>query len=91
MPMSRDFQERLFPILPEIIREFGTPFIIHDATGIEKTIKNMYAQFRDIQRAYGFKQYFAVKASPVPAILEIMQRFGCGLDCSSIPELVMGR
>lgn len=91
MPMSKEFKERLFPILPEIIREFETPFVIHDELGIVGTVKDMFTQFQDIRSAYGFKQHFAVKANPVLAILKIMQRLGCGLDCSSIPELVMGR
>lgn len=91
MPMSKEFQDRLFPILPEVIEEFGTPFIIHDETGIVGTVREMYAQFQPIQEVYGFKQHFAVKANPVPAILRIMKRLGCGLDCSSTPELVIGR
>lgn len=88
MPMSKSLRERLFPILPEIIKRFGTPFIIHDEKGIIETGKAFKSAFRNV---YGFKEFFAVKASPVPAILKIMRQLGFGVDCSSIPELVMAR
>lgn len=91
MPMPKEFKDCLFPILPDVVREFGTPFIVHYGPGIVGAVKNMKIQFRDIRDAYGFKQYFAVKANPVPAILRIMRRLDCGLDCSSIPEKVIGR
>jgi len=91
MSMSKGFQDRLFQILPEVVRCFGTPFIIFDEVGIIETVENMKTAFQDIHDDYGFKQYFAVKACPVPAILKIMRRLDCGLDCSSMPELIMGR
>lgn len=91
MPMSKAFEERLFPILPEIVEFFGTPFIIFDEVGIVETIEDMKASFRGVHDAYGFKQHFAVKACPLPTILRMVRTLGSGLDCSSEPELVMGR
>ena len=37
----------------------------------------------------GFKEYFAVKATPNPAILQILHEEGCGVDCSSLTELML--
>jgi len=88
MPMSKAFEERLFSILPEIIGYFGTPFHIYDEQGIIDTGERWKLDFKDI---YGFREYFAVKALPNPAILKILQRLGFGLDCSSAPELTLAR
>jgi diaminopimelate decarboxylase len=88
MPMSPDFQKRLFPRLPEIIGYFGTPFHIYDEHGIRETGAGLKHDFREID---GFQEFFAVKALPNPAILEIMRSMGFGLDCSSPSELVLAR
>jgi diaminopimelate decarboxylase len=88
MPMSKAFEARLYPILPEIIRYFGTPFHIYDEQGIIDTGEKWKSDFKDI---YGFKEFFAVKALPNPAILKIMLKLGFGLDCSSNSELILAR
>jgi diaminopimelate decarboxylase len=88
MPMSSDFQTRLFPRLPEIIKYFGTPFHIYDEQGIRETGENLKRDFREIN---GFQEFFAVKALPNPAILKIMREMGFGLDCSSTSELILAR
>ncbi|MDP2864448.1 MAG: diaminopimelate decarboxylase [bacterium] len=91
MPMSKEYQNRLFPILPEVVRYFDTPFIILDKVGIFETVENMKVAFQDVNDNYGFKQFFALKTCPLPAILDIMRELNSGLDCSSKPELAMGR
>lgn len=88
MPMSMDFEERLFPMLPEIIKSFGTPFHLYDEKGIVDSGKKWKKEFKAIA---GFKEYFAVKALPNPAILQIMRGLGFGLDCSSAAELILAR
>jgi diaminopimelate decarboxylase len=88
MPMSSAFQERLFPRLPEVIDRFGTPFHVLDEPGIVETGEKLKADFRGVE---GFQEFFAVKALPNPAILDIMRRLGFGLDCSSPAELVLAR
>src|SRR3990172_10028105 len=88
MTMSLAFQERLFPRLPRIIEHFGTPFHIFDEQGIIETGEQLKQEFRHIP---GFREFFAVKALPNPAILKIMQKMGFGLDCSSASELVLDR
>lgn len=88
MPMSDDFKRRLFPRLPEIIEYFGTPFHIIDERGIIDTGESLKRDFRNIS---GFREFFAVKALPVPAILRVMREMGFGVDCSSPSELVMAR
>jgi diaminopimelate decarboxylase len=88
MPMSTAFQERLFPRLPEIVDYFGTPFHIMDEQGIIETGENLKRDFRDIK---GFREFYAVKALPVPAVLGIMRGLGFGVDCSSPSELVLAR
>ena len=88
MPMSHEFENRLLPVLTDIIGYFGTPFHIYDETGIRQTGKDFIAAF---SRMNGFREYFAVKALPNPWILQIMQDLGFGFDCSSIAELILSR
>ena len=88
MPMSLDFTNRLSPVLKDIADHFGTPFHIYDEKGIQETgetLKNAFGRLPD------FREFFAVKALPNPAILKVMKDMGFGFDCSSIPELVMSR
>jgi len=88
MPISDSFYNRLSPILPKIVEHYGTPFHIYDEIGIRETGRQLIDHFSGI---HGFREYFAVKALPNPAILEIMKSMGFGFDCSSIPELVLSR
>ena len=88
MPMSTDFENRLYPMLDGIASHFGTPFHIYDEAGIRKTGENLNQAFTAIP---GFKEFFAVKALPNPKILEIMHSLGFGFDCSSNAELVLSR
>lgn len=88
MPMSGSFEERLFPRLQAAIKYFGTPFHIFDEQGIIDTGEYLKEQFHDIS---GFREFYAVKALPNPAILKIMKRLDFGLDCSSGSELILAR
>ena len=88
MPMSRRFQEKLFPILPEVVAEFGTPFHIYDEAGILENGARLKATFAGFP---GFMEYFAFKACPNVTILKLMKQMGFGFDCSSIPELEIAR
>lgn len=88
MPMSTDFENRLSPLLKDIVDHFGTPFHIYDETGIRETGNTLLSAFDGIE---GFQEYFAVKALPNPAILDIMKSLGLGFDCSSVPELTLSR
>ncbi|MBK8032896.1 MAG: diaminopimelate decarboxylase [Chloroflexi bacterium] len=88
MPMSPAFDQRLAPILPEIAAHFGTPFHLYDEIGIRETGAALKAAFAAID---SFREYFAVKALPNPAILSIMRDLGFGFDCSSVPELILSR
>jgi diaminopimelate decarboxylase len=88
MPMSSAFRNRLNPRLKAIASHFGTPFHIYDEAGIRETGYNLKRAFSGIP---GFREYFAVKALPNPAILAIMADMGFGFDCSSEAELVLGR
>ncbi len=70
----------------EIEKTIPTPFHIYDEAGIRQ-------KARDLNRAFswnkGFKEYFAVKATPNPYLLSILKEEGCGVDCSSLTELMM--
>jgi diaminopimelate decarboxylase len=87
--MSASFRQRLFPALPQIIGKFGTPFHIYDEPGIRDTLRFMNGMFPS--GLVGFKEFYAVKALPKPAIMEIIKNEQCGFDCSSIPELRLAR
>ncbi len=88
MPMSPDFEKRLYPVLDQIVAHFGTPFHIYDEAGIRRTGESMKQAFSGIE---AFREYFAVKALPNPRILAIMRTMGFGFDCSSIAELKLSR
>ncbi len=72
--------------LEEICAEYPTPFHLYDEKGIRETA-------RRVQKAFawnpGFREHFAVKATPNPQILKILHEEGCGTDCSSLTELMM--
>lgn len=72
--------------LVEICKKYPTPFHIYDEMGIRNTVRSLNAAFSWNK---GFKEYFAVKATPNPTILKILKEEGCGTDCSSMTELVM--
>ena len=86
--MSEKFKAKLFPLLPELSAYFGTPFHLYDEAGIKATSRHLLNCFSGIEQ---FREYYAVKALPNPAILRIMKEMGFGFDCSSIPELILSR
>lgn len=73
-------------VIQQAVQQFRTPFHLYDETGIRQAIRRMQAAFA---WAPDFRNYFAVKALPNPAILQIIHAEGCGLDCSSFTELYM--
>ncbi|MBQ8617878.1 MAG: diaminopimelate decarboxylase, partial [Clostridia bacterium] len=64
----------------KIASDFPTPFHIYDEAGIRRTARALNQAFAWNK---GFKEYFAVKATPNPFILKILREEGCGVDCSS--------
>ena len=79
LPLSRDDLER-------IAERFPTPFHLYDEAAILENV-------RHLKRAFawnpGFREYFAVKATPNPFLLKLLAREGIGCDCSSLAELVL--
>ncbi|MGE5255297.1 MAG: diaminopimelate decarboxylase [Hyphomicrobiales bacterium] len=88
MPMSPDFEQRLYPVLNRVVAHFGTPFHIYDEEGIRATGESLKKAFSGVG---SFREYFAVKALPNPRILAIMRDLGFGFDCSSTPEILLSR
>ena len=74
--------------LAEITAQFPTPFHLYDEKGIRETARALQKAFSWNQ---GFKEYFAVKATPNPTILKILKEEGCGVDCASYVELLMSQ
>ena len=72
--------------LKEIIKEYPTPFHLYDEKGIRENAKALKEAFSWNK---GFREYFAVKATPNPSILKILQEYGFGCDCSSETELML--
>ena len=70
----------------EIKAQFPTPFHVYDEKGIRENARRLNKAFSWNK---GYKEYFAVKATPNPYILKILQEEGCGVDCSSLTELMM--
>ena len=72
--------------LKEIEKTYSTPYHIYDEKGIRENARNLKKAFAWNK---GFKQYFAVKATPNPTIMRILAEEGCGMDCSSYTELLL--
>ena len=72
--------------LESLTQEFPTPFHLYDEAGIRETARALHQAFAWNE---GFKEYFAIKATPNPSILKILQEEGCGVDTASYVELLM--
>ena len=72
--------------IDEVVKSYPTPFHLYDEKGIRENARNMAKAFAWNK---GFKEYFAVKATPNPFIMQILKEEGCGFDCSSMTELMM--
>nr|WP_022773475.1 diaminopimelate decarboxylase [Butyrivibrio sp. AE2015] len=70
----------------DIVKKYPTPFHIYDEKGIIENAKAVYDAFSWNK---GFKEYFAVKATPNPVLMQILKAQGCGFDCSSLTELML--
>lgn len=70
--------------LEEIAAQYPTPFHIYDEKGIRENAKKVKDAFAWNK---GFREYFAVKATPNPFLLQILKEYDCGTDCSSLTEL----
>ena len=70
----------------QMMEKYPTPFHIYDEKGIRENARKLKQAFAWNK---GFKEYFAVKATPNPSILKILKEEGCGTDCSSYAELLM--
>lgn len=85
MPMSKDFESRLHPVLPTVAQCFGTPFHIYDERGIQETCTAFETAFQHT----AYREHFAVKGLPNPIMLRMLAERGLGFDCSSLPELTL--
>ena len=70
----------------EISKVYPTPFYVYDEKAIRENARKLKKAFSWNK---GFREYFAVKATPNPFILKILQEEGCGVDCSSLTELML--
>ena len=72
--------------IKEITKTYPTPFHIYDERGIRENAEKVKKAFSWNK---GFREYFAVKATPNPFLIDILKEYGCGVDCSSMTELIM--
>lgn len=71
-----------------VLAQYPTPFYLYDSAGIQhsaRTLNQAFAWNND------FQNFFAVKATPNPAILQLLLDEGMGLDCSSFAELMLAK
>ena len=71
-----------------IAADVPTPFHVYDEAGIRENARKVHKAFAWNP---GFREYFAVKATPTPALLDILKQEGCGVDCSSYTELLLSQ
>ena len=72
----------------EIVKKYPTPFHIYDEKGIRENARKVKEAFA---WKPGFREYFAVKATPNPFLINILREYGCGTDCSSKTELMLSK
>ena len=72
--------------IEEIVKTYPTPFHIYDEKGIRENAKKLKQAF---SWNPGYKEFFAVKATPNPFLIDILRDYGCGCDCSSMTELML--
>ena len=72
----------------EITGKYPTPFHLYDEKGIRENAQALKEAFAWNK---GFKEFFAVKATPNPFLIKILQEYGCGCDCSSMTELMLSK
>lgn len=72
--------------LKEIVKKYPTPFHLYDEKGIRENAEKVKKAFAWNK---GYREYFAVKATPNPYLLQIMKNEGFGVDCSSLTELML--
>ena len=72
--------------LDEIIKTYPTPFHLYDEKGMRENMKALKEAFSWNK---GYREYFAVKATPNPFLINILREYGCGCDCSSYTELML--
>ena len=72
--------------LEKIVEKYPTPFHLYDEKGIRENIEALKEAFSWNR---GFREYFAVKATPNPFLINILREYGCGCDCSSYTELML--
>ena len=75
-------------VFEQAVQAYPTPFHLYDEGGIRRTARALNQAFAWCP---DFKEYFAVKALPNPAILRILRQEGCGVDCSSATELTLAQ
>ena len=73
-------------LVEKITKEYPTPFHIYDERGIRENVRALKEAFSWNK---GYKEFFAVKATPNPFLIKILQEYGCGCDCSSYTELML--
>lgn len=71
-----------------LLSEYGSPLYVYDESGIKATVRELHKAFEGVR---GYKNYFAVKATPTPGILKLLAETGMGFDCSSRAELLMAK
>ena len=74
--------------LDEIVKKYPTPFHIYDEKGIRENAKALKEAFAWNP---GYREFFAVKATPNPFLIDILREYGCGTDCSSQTELMLSK
>lgn len=72
--------------ISEVVKKYPTPFHIYDEKGIRENARKLLQAF---SWNAGFREYFAVKATPNPFLMQILKEEGCGFDCSSLTELML--
>ncbi|MCC8080785.1 MAG: diaminopimelate decarboxylase [Lachnospiraceae bacterium] len=74
--------------IQKIVKDYPTPFHLYDERGIRENA-------RAVKEAFswnpGYREYFAVKATPNPFLINILKEYGCGTDCSSMTELMLSK
>jgi diaminopimelate decarboxylase len=73
-------------MLRRVAATYPTPFYLYDEAGLRQSARDLVTAFGAFE---GFREFFAVKATPNPHVLAILRDEGLGADCSSLAELLL--
>ena len=70
------------------VGQVPTPFYIYSERGLREQAERLFSAFSQFP---GFSVRFPVRMNPNPAVLSVLKKAGCGVECGSTAELLLAK